>query len=112
MILQTIYDAAYLNCPKARSRMGGYHFLSNKASTLFNDPLLVLAKIIENVMGSAAESEVGALYINAQVALPIQTCLIDMGHPQPPTPLTTDNVTAKGILAGTIKQKRSKSIDM
>ena len=112
MILQTISDAAYLVCPKARSRMGGYHFLGNKDRKLFNGPLLVLAKIIKNVMTSAAESEVGALYMNARADVPIRTTLIEMGHPQPATPLTTDNSTAEGILNGTLKQKRSKSIDM
>ena len=35
-----------------------------------------------------------------------------MGHPQPPTPIKTDNTTARGIITGTIKQKRSKAIDM
>ena len=112
MILQAISDAAYLVCPNARSRMGGYHFLGNKDRKLFNGPLLVLAKIIKNVMSSAAESEVGALYINAREDAPIRTTLIEMGHPQPATPLTTDNNTAEGILNGTLKQKRSKSIDM
>ena len=63
-------------------------------------------------MASAAEAEVGALYMNAQEAVPFRTCLIEMGHPQPATPLKTDNMTAKGIIAGTIKQKRSKAMDM
>ena len=63
-------------------------------------------------MASAAEAEVAALYLNAQEALPIRQCLIDMGHPQPATPMNTDNQTATGILNGTIKQKRSKAIDM
>jgi len=62
-------------------------------------------------MGSAAESEVRVLNINAQAILPIRTCLIEIGHPRPATPLTPDNVTVKGILARTIKQKQSKSID-
>lgn len=45
----------------------------------------VLAKVITNIMESALESEVDALYINAQEALPTRQCLIDMlGHPQPP----------------------------
>ena len=35
-----------------------------------------------------------------------------MGHPQPPTLICTDNKTASGILNGTMKQKRSKAIDM
>ena len=35
-----------------------------------------------------------------------------MGHPQPATPMKTDNQTATGILNGTIKQRCSKAIDM
>ena len=35
-----------------------------------------------------------------------------MGWPQPPTLITTDNSVARGILNGTVKQKRSKAIDM
>jgi hypothetical protein len=35
-----------------------------------------------------------------------------LGHPQPPTPIKTDNTTANGITNDTIKQKRSKAMDM
>ena len=35
-----------------------------------------------------------------------------MGHPQPPTPLRTDNLTAQGILSGVYKRKQSKCNDM
>ena len=63
-------------------------------------------------MASAAEAEVGALFMNAQEAVAIRTCLEELGYPQPSTPLKTDNSTAKGIITGTIKQKRSKAIDM
>ena len=35
-----------------------------------------------------------------------------MGHPQPPTPIQRDNLCAAGILNNTVKQKRSKAIDM
>jgi hypothetical protein len=35
-----------------------------------------------------------------------------LGHQQPATPLRTDNSTAFGILNETIKQKRSKAMDM
>ena len=106
MILNVDSDAAYLVHPKARSRAGGYLFLGNADRTQFNGFILVLAKIIKNVMASAAEAEVGALYMNAQEALAIRQCLIELGHPQPPTPMKTDNSTAQGILNGTIKQKR------
>jgi hypothetical protein len=112
MILYVESDAAYLVCPEARSRAGGYHYLGSKDGRQFNAPVFVQAKVIKNVMGSAAEAEVAALYLNAQEALPIRQSLIDMGHPQPATRMNTDNQTATGILNGTIKQKRSKAIDM
>ena len=35
-----------------------------------------------------------------------------MGHPQPPTPMQVDNTTAKRFIDGTLKEKRTKSIDM
>ena len=38
--------------------------------------------------------------------------LEEMVHPQPPTPVQVDNSTALGIATGTIKQCKSKSIDM
>ena len=35
-----------------------------------------------------------------------------MGHPQPPTPIKTDNATSLGYIKSNISQKRSKSWDM
>ena len=35
-----------------------------------------------------------------------------MGHPQPPTPIQTDNLMASSFSASTVKQKRRKTIDM
>jgi hypothetical protein len=35
-----------------------------------------------------------------------------IGHPQPPTPLKTDNTSANSIANDTVKQKCSKAIDM
>ena len=35
-----------------------------------------------------------------------------MGHPQPPTPVETDNSAAKSIINGTGKQKTSRAIEM
>jgi len=112
MVLQVDSDAAYLVRPEAWSRAGDYHYLGNQTKTQFNGPILALAKTIKNVMASAAEAEVGALYMNAQEAVFIRQCLIETEHPQPPTPMKTDNSTAQGILTGTIKQERSKAIDM
>jgi len=63
-------------------------------------------------MSSAAEAETGALFMNAQEAIPIRRCLTELGHEQPATRIRTDNSTACGFANGTIKQKRSKSFDM
>ena len=86
--------------------------MSNKEGTVFNRPVLVLAKVKQNAMASAAEAELGALFMNAQEAVGLRNCLEAMGHPQPPTPLKTDNDTANGVVNNTVKQKRSKATDM
>ena len=105
-------DAAYLVCNNARSRAGGYHYLSNNQGTTFNGPITVIAKVIKNVMSSAAEAEIGALFINAQEAVPFRQCITDLGHHQGPTKINTDNATAHGIINNTMKQKKSKAMDM
>ena len=58
------------------------------------------------------ENEVAATFYNAKEALPFRVTLSEMGHPQPPTPMEVDNETAIGFLKRTMKQKRSKEIDM
>jgi len=63
-------------------------------------------------MASAAEAELGAIFVNGQDAVPIRTTLDEMSHPQPPTPIQVDNATAVGIANKTIKQRQSKSMDM
>ena len=66
-------------------------------------------------MASAAKSEVGTLFVNAQDTIPVRTTLIKLGYPhQPPTPiLETDNYTAMGIVNNsTIKQKLPKAMGM
>ena len=98
MILQGDSDAAYLVVPEARSRAGGFHYTGNGDGQLTNGPITVLAKIIKHVMKSAAEAEVIALFMNAEELVPLRHCLEEMGHPQPPTPLKTDNSTANGII--------------
>jgi hypothetical protein len=64
------------------------------------------------VVASAAEAEIGALFLNAKEGVNIWNILKEMGHPQPATPIQTDNTTAHGILRGTCKQQRSKAMYM
>ena len=94
---------------------GGVDFASGTEALLvgvFNGAFYVLANIIKNVMTSAMEAEIDALYENAKKVIEFRQVLTDMGHPQPPTLIRTDNKTACGILHGTMKQKRSKAINM
>ena len=63
-------------------------------------------------MASAAETEIGALFYNYQEAVPLQHALLEMGHKQPPTPIATDNSTASGNVTSSIKQQRSKAMDI
>jgi 3-phenylpropionate/cinnamic acid dioxygenase small subunit len=74
--------------------------------------ILNVASVIKNVLASASESEVGACFQNAQSGAPLRVTLTELGHTQPDKPLCTDNYTAFGILNETIKQKRSKAMDM
>jgi hypothetical protein len=64
------------------------------------------------VLSSAAEAELGGLFFNMCDAVPIRTTLAEMGHPQPPTHIVVDNSTATGIANKTVKQRRSKAVDM
>jgi hypothetical protein len=48
----------------------------------------------------------------AQHAASLQNILEDLGYPQPPTIIMCDNTCAIGIATDSIKQKRSKAIDM
>ena len=61
---------------------------------------------------SAAEAKLGAIFHNAQLIPLIQRILEALGHPQPPTPLYCDNSTAVSIIQQTIKQKRSRAMNM
>jgi hypothetical protein len=74
--------------------------------------VLTIAQIIDAVMSSAAEAELGALFINAKAAVHMRRILQEMGHPQPCTPIQTDNSTAEGVINSSVRPKRTKSMDM
>jgi hypothetical protein len=114
MILHIHSDASYLSVSNARSRLGGLFFLGNKypEQDTLNGSILNVAAVIKNFVASAAESEIGACFHNAQSGAPLGVTLTELGHTQPPTPLQTDTYTAYGIVNEVIKQKRSKAMDM
>ncbi len=65
MVLAGHSNASYLSETNARSQAGGHFFMSNNdALPPNNDAVLTIAQIIKAVTLSAAEAEIGALYIN------------------------------------------------
>ena len=118
MVLHVESDASYLSEANSKSRSAGFHYLSDdpKGKDVpyppINGPVLVSSKIIKETVSSAAEAELAALYHNGQDAYPLRIALEELNHPQPPTPIQTDNSTASGLANDTLKQKRSKAMDM
>ena len=93
--------------------MGGHFPLSDDVDNLPNNgAILTIGTIIKAVMSSAAEVELGALFLNAKEAVCLRQILAKLGHPQPRTPIQTDNSTAEGVINNKIQPKRMKAMDM
>jgi hypothetical protein len=114
MILHGQSDGSYLSRARSsRSVAGGVFYLGDRdRPTDTNGPVLALSSIIDVVVGSAAEAELGSLYINGQHGARLRTILDDLGYPQPPTVLLCDNMCAVGVAQNSIQQKHSKAMDM
>ena len=109
MVLAIHSDALYLSEPKARSRAGGHFFCSEDVpDPPDNGAVHTVAKIIKAVMTSAAEAELGGLFLNAKSAVPIRKTLEELGHKQPPTPIQTDNSTECGVINHEVQPKAKK----
>jgi hypothetical protein len=70
------------------------------------------SSIMSVVLLSATKAELGALFYNAKDTTAFRVTLDELGHIQPPTPIQTDHACASGIANKSIKQRRSKAIDM
>jgi hypothetical protein len=46
--------------------------------------MLIISKVLKHVMLSAAEAEIGAVFINAKEGTVLRTTLEELGHKQPP----------------------------
>ena len=113
MILEAHADAGFINESRDRSRAGAHIFLSeNEPKPKLNVPVLTIAQIIKTVMASAAEAEMEPLYITAKKMIPMRHTRIEMGWPQPQTPIKTYNSTSVGFTNKTIFNKATKSADM
>jgi hypothetical protein len=111
MILNVHSDALYLSTSKACSRAGGYFFLGSIPQDgdliKLNGAIHITCAILKLAAASAAEAELGALFLNVQEAKVLQLILAELGHPQPSTPIHIDNTTTVGIVNNMIKWQRS-----
>jgi hypothetical protein len=69
--------------------------------------LFTLCAILRFVVASAAEAELGALFLNCKEGMIFRLTLEELGHPQPKTPVHCDNATAVGIANNTVKRQRA-----
>ena len=67
---------------------------------------------MKNVVSSAVEAEIGALFINKPQAIPSERAPPEMGNKQLPSQVQTDNTTALGFFIKTFNPKATKSRDM
>ena len=67
--------------------------------------MLTIAQIIKAVMDSSAEEAMVALYITAKNMIPLCNTLIEMGSPQPKSPIQTDKSTDVGSLTKSLSTK-------
>jgi hypothetical protein len=72
MVLSIHSDASYLSAPKAQSLTGRYFFLGgiprDAKPIIINGAIPITCTILKLVALSAAEAELGALFLNAQEA--------------------------------------------
>lgn len=105
-------DGSYLSRPGSRSVAGGISYLSNDDPTEINGAIHVMSSVIPTVMSSIGETEYASCFLTGQHGAGFRNVLEDLGYPQPPTYILTDNKCAEGIANNTIKPKRTKSLEM
>ncbi len=84
----------------------------NEDITINNRAVLNILQIIRALMSLAAETKLGALFINTKMTVSMQHTLEEMGHPQTCTPIQTNNSTAHALLTSKIMPKALKAMDM
>ena len=77
-----------------------------------NGPIHTESRILKHVVASASESEVWGLLHYGHTAVPFRINLNKLGFPQSPNQIKTDISASEGIVTTTVRQKRSKAIDM
>ena len=106
-------DASYLSQSNSRSVAGGIGYFGDADNpTKENGMVYAMSSIIDVIVASAGETEYGAGFKNGQLGVNIRNIATATGHIQRATPFLSDNLFCIGLANDTLKQKRSKSIDM
>jgi hypothetical protein len=69
MILNIHSDASFLSEREAKSRAGFFFYMgsnTDKANRRTNGAILIISTVLKHVMSSAAEAEIGAVFLNAK----------------------------------------------
>jgi hypothetical protein len=78
MILNVHSDASYLSEREAKSRTGGFFYMvsnTDKDNILTNGAILMISTVLKHVMSSAAEAEIGAVFLNVKEGAVLCTTL-------------------------------------
>jgi len=76
---------SYLSVPNSRSQASGHYFLGlipkNEQPIFLSGAIHALCMILKFVAASAAEAELGALFLNAHTTKIVRLILFELGHP-------------------------------
>jgi hypothetical protein len=85
MILKVHSNASYMSEGKGRNHAEGYFFLGNMPHNgepiQLNGNMTITCAILKIVAASAAEAELGALFVNTKEARIIWLILAELSHP-------------------------------
>ena len=109
MILALHLDASYLSELDAKSRAAEQFFLGKLNDENFdNGVIMTLSKIIKHLILSVSDAETAGLFYNYKATAPLRVTLEEMGYPQPKAQITTDNLTAQGLITKSMIPKAAK----
>jgi hypothetical protein len=94
MIQHIHSDASYRSESEVKSKARGFFYMGNTTKNdkkLTNGAILVISKVIKDFMSSAAEGEIGAVFINTKEGAVLRTTLEELGHKHTPPPHTNGN---------------------
>ena len=98
MVIFAHSGAGFHNEIKGRSRAGAHIFhYENDHMTRWNVPGLTLYQNIKFVMFSAAEAELGVIFITVQDMVAMRKNMEEMRWPQPKSPIQNENSAAEGL---------------